>query len=76
MSGTIIMQGKTETIYIRCTKELKDKMRLLFVLSGEKNYADFLEKLLILYEKLMDKTGYKKISDVIKSMDYDYVLVN
>ena len=70
------MHGKTETIYIRCTRELKDKMRLLFVLSGEKNYADFLEKLLILYEKLMDKTGYKKISDVIKSMDYDYVLVN
>ncbi len=76
MSGTIIMHGKTETIYIRCTRELKDKMRLLFVLSGEKNYADFLEKLLILYEKLMNKTGYKKINDIIKSMDYDYVIVN
>ncbi len=72
----IIMYDKTEIIYIRCTKELKEKMRLLFVMSGEKNYADFLEKLLELYEKLIDKTGYKKISDIIKSMNYDYVLVN
>jgi len=76
MSGMIVMTDKTEIIYIRCNRDLKEKMRLLFVISGEKNYADFLEKLLYLYEKLMDRTGYKKISDVIKSMDYEYVLVN
>lgn len=75
MLSVISMQSKTEVIYIRCSKELKDRMRILFATSGEKNYADFLDKLLTIYEMLMNKFNEKKIVDIIKSLNYKYILV-
>lgn len=75
MSGVLSMYDKTEIIYIRCTQELKERMKILFAYSGEKNYADFLSKLLDLYEILMNKTGHKKINDIIQSLNYRVIVV-
>lgn len=75
MPGMIVMHGKTETIYIRCTPELKEKMRRLFTISGEKSYADFLDKLLELYKIMMDRTRNEKIGSIIESLQYDGIVV-
>ena len=80
MSGepgmTVKKRVKNEMIYIRCDEELKTRMKILFAMSGEKTYADFLEKLLKLYEVLMKKYGCKKMDEILDYVSVEPVIVD
>ena len=56
---------KPTTLYIRCYEETKDRFKLLFTMSKCKDYEIFLNKLLDIYELLMEKYGVKKIDLVL-----------
>ena len=54
-----------DRIVIRTNPDVKQKWRELAVKSGMKNYNDFAEKLLELYEVVSRKRGMKNIANLV-----------
>lgn len=61
---------KTKVIFIRCRPETYKRMRVLFSISGERNYEEFLDKLLRIYDKLRKKTGLDSLDQILDRLDY------
>lgn len=61
---------KTKVIYIRCKPETYKRMRILFSVSGERNYEDFLDKLLKIYDRLRRKTGLDSLDELLDRLGY------
>jgi len=61
---------KSRVIYIRCTPETYRRMRVLFSISGEKSYEDFLDKLLEIYDRLRKKLGYDSLDQILGRLEY------
>ena len=73
MLGVIsVIRGvdKTKVIYIRCKPETYKRMRVLFSVSGEKNYEEFLDKLLRIYDRLRKQTGIDSLDQILDRLDY------
>ena len=56
---------KPEMLYIRCGRDTKYRFRVLRAVSGARDSEEFLNKLMDIYEELMQRYEVKKIDLVL-----------